>query len=228
MQIYYVLHAEFEQPGAIEVWALERGFSQLYCRPFAGDPLLPVSAFDALIVMGGPQSAPTLEKWPYLEKEVGLISQAVARGMPVLGFCLGAQLIGHAFGARAERSPHKEIGVFPIDLTEAGQRDSIFHGLPPRFPVAHWHSDMPGLTTESEVLATSLGCPRQVVRYNARTYGFQCHPELMHESMEMMVQHCPEDLAAETYVQSAAQLLGADLRPVNARMRKILDNFFGV
>jgi GMP synthase (glutamine-hydrolysing) len=228
MRIQYVLHADFERPGYIEHWARGRTFSQAYCRPFAGERLPAATAFDVLIVMGGPQSPLALEDAPYLSQEIDLISQALRRDVPVLGFCLGAQLLAETFGARTERSPSKEIGFFPIDLTQEGRGDPLLQGLPPRFTVAHWHNDMPGLTSDCEVLATSAGCPRQIVRYAPRAYGFQCHPEFTTDSVEMMVRNCAADLAPGTYVQSAEQMLSADLRELNARVAMLLDNFLSI
>jgi GMP synthase (glutamine-hydrolysing) len=73
-----------------------------------------------------------------------------------MSFCLGAQLIGEALGAKTERSPEKETGVYPIELTAAGTRDPLLRGLPGTFPAIHWHNDMPGLTDDTAVLA-SLG-----------------------------------------------------------------------
>jgi GMP synthase (glutamine-hydrolysing) len=73
-------------------------------------------------------------------------------------------MIGEALGASYEHSPNREIGVFPITLTEEGKNDTIVGKFPGTFPVGHWHGDMPGLTPNAAVLATSEGCPRQIVR----------------------------------------------------------------
>jgi GMP synthase (glutamine-hydrolysing) len=228
MRIQYILHADFEQPAHIEQWARERAFSQSCCRPFDGESLPSATAFDVLILMGGPQSPLARAAAPYLSQEIELISQALRRDVPVLGFCLGAQLLGEAFGARTERSPSREIGFFPIGLTPEGRNDPLLQDLPPRFTVAHWHNDMPGLTPDCKVLATSRGCPRQIVRYASRAYGFQCHPEFTSASVEMMVRHCAADLTPDTYVQSAEQMLIEDLREMNARATTLLDNFLSI
>lgn len=228
MRIQYVLHADFEGPGFIEHWAREHSFSQSICRPFGGEHLPAATGFDLLIVMGGPQSPLALQEAPYLAQEIELITQALRRDVPVLGFCLGSQLLAEALGARTERSPNKEFGFFPIELTSEGRKDALLRGLPERFTVAHWHNDMPGLTADCKVLATSAGCPRQIVRYAPKAYGFQCHPEFTTASVEMMTHHCASDLAPGAYVQTAEQMLAQDVRELNARATQLLDNFLSM
>jgi len=225
MRIQYVLHADFELPGRIEQWAARRGHAQARCKPFRGERLPDVSEFDLLVVMGGPQSARELGAAPYLAREIELIAGALRQDLPVLGICLGAQLLGEACGARTERSPEREIGFFPIDLTEAGRTDPVLRGLPPRFVVAHWHGDMPGLAPGCAVLATSAGCPRQIVRYAPKAYGFQCHPEFTAECVGLMLQHGAADLAPGPYVQSAERMRAEDLSDMHARADAMLGHF---
>lgn len=224
MRILYVLHANFERPGVIEDWASRQGFSQSYLRPFAGDKTPAEIAFDILILMGGPQSSLELKKYPYLKEEIAFTAKVIKSGKFVLGFCLGAQIIGEAMGANAERSPHKEVGIYPIKLTKEGKEDPILKELPHEFPVVHWHNDMPGIANGAQVLATSEGCPRQIVRYGERTYGFQCHPEPKLENIREMIQFCSDDLVPGPFVQTSQELLAADYKAINANIIKVLDN----
>jgi GMP synthase (glutamine-hydrolysing) len=225
MKIQYILHAEFERPGIIEIWAKEKGFEEDFCRPFVGEKIPKVNGFDLLIVMGGPQSPLQLEEAPYLKDEIELIKETVDQNKPVLGFCLGAQLIGEALGGTTSRSPHKEVGVFPITLTEEGLQDSLLKGFPQQFDVVHWHNDMPGLTSASKILAYSEGCPRQIVRYLPNVYGFQCHPEITQVNMETMIKHCSDDLAPGRYVQGENTLLSHDYQKINQKMIQFLNQF---
>lgn len=225
MKILYLIHASFEMPGIIESWAKEKGFSQKFASPYMGEKLPPLSSFDMLIAMGGPQSPLELEKVPYLRQEIELIQAALKAGKPVLGFCLGAQLLGEALGAHTERSPHKEVGVFPIALTHDGLNDPLLAGMPKEFEVTHWHNDMPGLTKDAKVLAKSAGCPRQIVRYSPSAYGFQCHPEITKQVAEGLVQMCPNDFTSSKYVQSPKELLNQDFPAINQKMARMLDNF---
>lgn len=228
MKVLFLLHAEFERPGILESWASERKFELSYCSAFAGDTL-PKSnlAVDLVISMGGPQSAAfDLHKHSYLQDEVDLLRNALKAGIFVLGFCLGAQLIGEALGARTERSPNKEIGVYPITLTEDGINDPLLQGLPKTFPVFHWHSDMPGLTAESKILATSRGCPRQIIQYLPHAYGFQCHPEMTLQIANDLVSNCAEDFTEGEYIQPPEEILSQDFHALNyEHMTRMLDNF---
>lgn len=200
MKILYILHADFETPGVIAAWATEKGYHQTYVRPFKGEKLSSHSSFDLIVSMGGPQDAVTLDTL-YLKEEVNFLRDAMKAKIPVLGFCLGAQLMGAALGAPAERSPHKEIGIFPITLSQDGLNDPILSQCEDEFPVFHWHGDMPGLTKESLVLAKSEGCPRQIVRYSSTAYGFQCHPEMTQKGAMDLIKNCPNDFVAGKYIQ---------------------------
>jgi GMP synthase (glutamine-hydrolysing) len=122
-----------------------------------------------------------------------LIQSAIKKDVYVFGFCLGAQLVGAAYGATTERSPNKEIGVYPVTFTEDGCKDPLLEGLPQPLPVIHWHNDMPGLTAESTLLAYSDGCPRQMVRYAPTVYGFQCHLEIAIEGIRKLIASIYED-----------------------------------
>lgn len=224
MKIQYILHADFELPGVIETWAKQNHFNENFCRPYANEKLPGSDEFDFLILMGGPQSPLNLANAPYLKDEIDLIQKCLEAQIPLLGFCLGAQLIGEAFGARTEKSPNKEVGVFPITLTDEGKQDPILKNLPSQFHVVHWHNDMPGLTKESKILAASEGCPRQIVRYSSLAYGFQCHPEPTKQNIEEMIRCCPEDLKPGPYVQTAQELLSYDYKSINQMMLHILDN----
>ena len=223
MNIHYILHAPFEKLGIIEDWALEREHAMNGTQPYAGEKLPRVEEFDVLIVMGGPQSVGDLDAYPYLKDEINLISEALQENKIIIGVCLGAQLISEALGAPTEKSPQKEIGMFFVELTQEGKLDSVFKDFPRQFNVMHWHGDMPGVPEGAAVLAQSKGCPRQIIRYNDRVYGFQCHLELTKKSVEDLIGHCPEDLAPGTYIQPAREMLSSDFNSVNHHMKNILD-----
>lgn len=223
MRIHYIIHAPFEKLGSIEDWIEKNDYSATGTHTYRGEQLPEASEFDFLIILGGPQSAVELDKYPYLRQEIELAKQAIQANKVVLGICLGAQLLGTALGAAAESSPYKEIGVYPVEMTQHAETDPVFKHFPRQFPVMHWHSDMPGLPDGSVLLAKSIGCPRQAFRYGERVYGFQFHLELTSKNVEDMVKHCGEDLAPGQYVFAAEELLALDLSAINNRMHTILD-----
>jgi GMP synthase (glutamine-hydrolysing) len=229
MKLHFVLHESFESPAAIEDWAKKRDHDITYTRLYKGD-LFPNSCdFDFLVVMGGPQSpATTIEECSYFDskKEILFIKKAINENKIILGVCLGAQLIGEALGAKFKHSPNKEIGVFPINLTEDGKRDAIISTFPDSLKVGHWHGDMPGLTTESKILAVSAGCPRQIVCYAPKIYGFQCHFEFTPESIEEMIKNSTqelEDYKNLPYIETVEQLKSHDYKEMNNLLFNFLD-----
>lgn len=230
MHIHFIIHEHFEAPGAYEIWGKSRGCSLSYTRVYQGDPLPEeLGGTDLLIIMGGPQSpATTLEECPWFDAqaEKALISRAIEAGKTVIGVCLGSQLIGEALGAAFCHSPEKEIGKFPVRLTDAGKANPLFEGFGSVLNVGHWHNDMPGLTPQAKVLAYSEGCPRQIVQYSERVYGFQCHMELTPEVVELLIEHSQNDLrrAGEfRFVETAEKLRSHDYREMNQVLFSFLD-----
>ena len=230
MHIHFIIHEHFEAPGAYEIWGKNRGCSLSYSRVYQGDPLPEdLQSTDMLIIMGGPQSpATTLKECPWFDAqaEKALISRTIEAGKKVIGVCLGSQLIGEALGAAFYHSPEKEIGKFSVRLTEAGKANPLFKDFGHELNVGHWHNDMPGLTPQAKVLAYSEGCPRQIVQYGERVYGFQCHMELTPEVVELLIEHSQNDLrrAAEfRFVETAEKLRSHDYREMNQVLFSFLD-----
>jgi GMP synthase (glutamine-hydrolysing) len=223
MKMLFITHAAFEKPGSIETWAKKNGHQTHEVSPFKGEKLPDINDFDFLVVMGGPQSPLHVDEAPYLLDEIALIKEALSKNKRIIGVCLGAQLIGEALGAKTERSPNREIGVYPLRLFSAAKYDPVFGKFPEKFDVAHWHSDMPGIPKGAVLLAETEGCPRQIFSYGDRVYGFQCHFELTQELMKGMVEHCADDLKPGNYIRSASEIVGADYSEINAKMDKVLN-----
>ena len=230
MHIHFVIHEAFEGPGAYLTWAQKRGYKISQTHLYLGDKLpQTIDDSDLLIVMGGPQSPrTTLEECPHFDAkaEIALIRQFVASRKPVIGVCLGSQLLGEAFGAPVAHSPEREIGNFPIHLTDAGQNDPLLAHFAKTEIVGHWHGDMPGLTSDAQVLAISEGCPRQIVRFAPFAYGFQCHLELTKDNVQMLLDaedDYEKTVTQNTYVQEAQVICGYDYSHMNALLEGFLD-----
>ncbi|MDF1654533.1 MAG: homoserine O-succinyltransferase [Coxiellaceae bacterium] len=226
MKLNILSHASFEALGSITDWIDQQNHVTEVCCPYKGDTVADVNSFDGLIIMGGPQSAVELEKYPYLQAELGLILQAVAANKPVLGVCLGAQLISAAFGAPAERSPEREVGFFPVELSAVGVQSELLNDLPPKFIAGHWHYDMPGVPSNAQVLASSVGCPRQIIQYGERVLGMQCHLELTRAETEVFIQKCPQDLVPGKHVQTPDQMRATDFDLMASQMHMVLNRLF--
>ena len=223
------MHEDFESPAAIETWAKNKNHTILYTRLYKNETFPEVIDFDFLVVMGGPQSpATTIQECPYFdaEKEKIFVRKAIDADIFVFGACLGAQFIGEALNTSFDHSPNREIGVFEISLTEDGKSDPIFKKFPSIFKVGHWHGDMPGLTPESKVLAVSEGCPRQIVRYSSKVYGFQCHFEFTPEAIEGMITnnaHELEEYKNLPYIENAEKLRNHNYSEMNNLLFQFLD-----
>ena len=151
-----------------------------------------IDNIDILVILGGPQSPDTTTaECPYFDAaaEISMIQKCIRANKIVIGVCLGAQLIGESLGAKYEHSPEKEIGNFPIQITEKGKLNHLIHHINSETVVGHWHNDMPGLTPESTILAISDGCPRQIIQYTPRVYGLQCHLEFNQELVAGLIHH---------------------------------------
>ncbi|WP_341663169.1 glutamine amidotransferase [Vibrio sp.] len=230
MHIHFVIHESFEGPGYFESWVFNNGFKASYTRLYLGD-ILPRNTqdFDVLIVLGGPQSPSTSQKEsPHFDanKEKNLISEAISNNKAVVGVCLGAQLIGEALGAGYTKSPEPEIGAFPITLLPHGLNDPLLCMFEGEELVGHWHSDMPGLTQDAEILAYSQGCPRQIVRYAELVYGFQCHLEFTSLELPALIENSAEQLelgSEHKFIQSEDEILDMQTSRMNHLLHSFLD-----
>ena len=233
MKVHFVLHETFEVPSAYLKWALARGHHITSTKVYEKEPLPEtIDGIDFLIVMGGPQS-PDEDKanFPYYDPkaELAFMKEAIAADIYIVGVCLGAQLLSVAYGAKYERSPEREIGIFPITLTEAGLKDEHVKKLGPTLITGHWHGDMPGLTEDAVVLATSQGCPRQIIRFSPKHYAFQAHLEFDPEAVELLITADGEEQLREhseklSFVQTPEELRGNDYSEMNAKLYAFLDS----
>ena len=233
MKVHFVLHETFEVPGAYLKWAQERGHQVTTTKVYENEALPEtVDEIDFLIVMGGPQSPDEdREAFPYYDPqaEIQLIQKAIKADRYIVGVCLGAQLLSVAYGAEYEHSPEREIGVFPITLTEAGLKDEHVKVLGPTLITGHWHSDMPGLSEDAVVLATSQGCPRQIIRFSSKHYAFQAHLEFDSEAVDLLIAADGEDVLEEQsqnldFVQQPDVIRNYDYREMNAKLYAFLDS----
>ena len=134
-----------------------------------------------------------------------------------------------AYGGQYEHSPEREIGVFPIRMTSQGLADKHLKHFGSELLVGHWHGDMPGLTDEAVILATSQGCPRQIVRFSPKHYAFQVHLEFDLEAIDLLVAADSEERLIEqhqtlSFVQSPEELRGNDYSEMNAKLHNFLDS----
>jgi GMP synthase (glutamine-hydrolysing) len=198
MKWLLVQHEPFEGPALFAAALARQGVQLQQVRPYAGDRIphpAELLGVDGLLVMGGTMNALDDLRHPHLRAERELLATATRSGLPVLGVCLGAQLLAAALGAEVTTMAQPEIGFGEVGVTECGRRDPAFAGVGDRLPVVHWHGDTFDLPDGAVLLAQSDVCRHQAFRWGERTYGLQFHPELTSEDLVNAGDHLPAELA---------------------------------
>jgi len=172
-------HAAYEPLGSLHPLLKKAGFRIRYAN-FARDPDQEVSmeSYDGLVVLGGHMGVYESPKYPHLLREMECIRQAVATEKPVLGICLGAQLIAAALGAPVQIGERPEIGWCEVELTDDGKNDPVLSQMHAREKIFQWHGDYFQVPQGATWLAKSDSCPFQAFRLGKSVYGFQFHLEV--------------------------------------------------
>lgn len=223
MRVHVLQHVPFEGLGSIADWCGTRGADVSCTLP--GDPLrLPeLSRVDLLVILGGPMSVNDEAELPWLVDEKRFVGDVVRSGRPVVGICLGAQLIASALGARVYAGPQREIGWHPVFGEPVG---SGLFAFPERVEAFHWHGETFDLPAGATRLARSAVCANQAYQVGARTLALQFHLETTPASAQTIIAHCADELTPAPYVQSAAQMLAAPdsaYTAINGLMATVLD-----
>jgi GMP synthase (glutamine-hydrolysing) len=216
-------HVPYEILGTLNPLLKEAGFRIRYVN-FGRHPDAQPSleGYAGLVILGGPMCVDDDEAHPHLRTELRLIEQAIAREVPLLGICLGAQLIAKALGAWVGRNHTKEIGWFDVAPTEAAKDDALLRHLAARERIFQWHGDTFDIPRSAAHLALSATCPNQAFRYGKSVYAFQFHLEVdeamidrwfrvpvhRREVEEMQGQIDPDEVRREThlYIRRLKQL----------------------
>jgi len=224
MQLHYLQHVPFEDPAGILEWADQRGHAIEGTHVYRDQPLPDLETFDGLIVMGGPMGVGDTDDYPWLTNEIAFVRSAIKAGKPTLGVCLGAQIIAAALGAQVFRNQEKEIGFFDVDVTDAG-RSSGWFGDFQSFPAFHWHGETFDLPDNATHLASTPACVNQAFAINDQVLALQFHVESTPASVKRLIEHCPDDITAGSYVQAAKEM--AQRTDCYPPMKQILERLLG-
>ena len=171
-------HVPYEPLGTLDPLIRQRKHRIRYVN-FGRDPHCKpsIDGYDALIVLGGPMNIGQESEYPHLETEKSLIRDAIDSNIPVLGICLGAQLIASALGAKVHPAKENEIGWYPLLSTSEGEADSVINHFSDVESVFQWHGFTFELPNEAELLVEGEGVKNQAFRVGENVYGFQFHLE---------------------------------------------------
>jgi len=255
MRLHWLQHVPFEGLGCIEPWLIENDHEISCTRLWADEKVpdigLPSEAarpskpwrsrlakegkVDGLIVMGGPMSIADDDKYPWLAAEKAFIKEIIDQDKPVLGICLGAQLIADVLGAEVRPAKNKEIGIFPVFGNENLKPDAVGSNVwnfPEGFLAFHWHGDTFGIPNGATHLASSEACENQAFVYNNKVLALQFHLETTEESLLALYENCSDEIGEGPFIQSlekatALRLAEGDLlRTCNDQMRGLLKQLF--
>lgn len=223
-RVLFIQNGEFEGPGLFAPALAARGVELETIHPWRGETV-PASAdgFSGVSIGGGAMSAFQTEEFPYLADEMRLIKAAK---VPLLGMCLGAQLMAMAFGGDVFANREREIGIYEVRFTPAAEHDPLWRGLTaPLFPV-HWHGDTFSLPPGAELLASSDLTTNQLFRFDDSQYGFQFHLEIDRTMLGEMV--ALDETPLRAYGVDPAQFLADAARhlpTVESTARTVFDRW---
>jgi GMP synthase-like glutamine amidotransferase len=228
MNIHIIQHVPFEKPGALSDWAESRGHriqivDPTQCRFPSSDET------DFLIVLGGPMSVHDEAEFPWLRLEKETLRKFIAdKQKPLLGICLGAQLIATVLGAKVYRNTQKEIGWFDVNIKPCGifKNSSVAAAT-----VFHWHGEAFELPFGAELLASSQVTPVQAFQYGDKVVALQFHPEMNFSALQDLLHECAEWIQPrEPFEQSESLILkkAQTALPQSVRfLEQILDGLVG-
>ncbi len=203
MRYLIIQNDRISPPGMVGERLAARHAEMAVVRPFAGDPL-PESphGFTGAIVLGGVMSAADDAGYPVMAPMRQLLREFHGAGRPVLGICLGAQILARCFGETVRRHSELEFGFVPLAITAEGRTDTLLAGLPNPQWLMQYHEDTFDMPKEAVPLMTGEACANQAFRVGRATYAFQCHfeatPELIAEWVEAGAERLPHYLGERT------------------------------
>lgn len=218
MAILILQHSDTCTPGILGASLRRHGQRTRLVRVTAGEALPPdLDDVHGIVSLGGPQSSN--ETAPWVGAELALLKEAHEARVPVLGLCLGAQMLARALGGEVTRLPRPEIGWVSVQNTAVDKEDALLAGLPWTRTVFAWHNEFVSkVPAGATVIQRNAACPVQAFRVGAWSYGFQYHPEWSRETiLSEIAGATPEELAAAGAPADALRQATAEHAPAAER-----------
>jgi GMP synthase-like glutamine amidotransferase len=225
MHIHYLQHAAFEDAANIAAWATARGHRLTHTRMDLDQRLPQPEEIDWLVVMGGPMNVDEHDRYPWLIREKEFLAKVIDRGLPVLGVCLGGQLIASVLGGQITKNGQKEIGWFPVTFAAEAAASPLFSEFARLVTAFHWHGDTFSIPPGAVRLAGSEGCDNQAFQYGRHVVAMQFHWDYSSASVQTMIQHCGDELIAAPGIQQPVEMLACPERfeEIRALLYQLLD-----
>jgi len=215
-----VRHAAHEGPGYFAEFLDRHRIPHHMIRIDANDPVpQSLDGISGLVLMGGPMSVN--DDLPWIPRVIRLIQTAVARDVPVLGHCLGGQLLAKALGGVVSRNPVREIGWLPVERVDGPIAREWLNGLPPRFDVYHWHGETFTIPDGATRILASYACPNQAYAFG-KHLGMQCHVEMTPALIESWTATGADELIPSRTVQTREQML-IDVEKKTSQLHRVAD-----
>ena len=206
LKIQCFLHVPFEGPGVIADWISKNNHILEYTRFYEGDSLPDPGSIDMLVIMGGPMNVFDFHIHPWMQEEIEWVTAFIVSRKPVLGVCLGAQIIAASLGSEVYPGDHKEIGWYNLKFLPAMGVFRICKDLPSSRKAFHWHGDTFQLPKGAVRIAESRAFANQGFIYEERVMALQFHLEVTPEAVKGMVINCGKELVEAPYIQSAEEI----------------------
>ncbi len=225
-EVIAVQHTPAEGLGRLGPVLSEAGVQVRMVLPEQAIGVSALAGVDGVVVLGGPMSVYETARHPRLVSEMRLIEQALRARLPILGICLGSQLLASVLGARVHLGPSKELGWFDVTRAPAAASDRLFAPLPDTFVALHWHGDVFELPAGTVSLARSKQTPHQAFRYEDSAWGLLFHLEADRAQVQTMCEHFEAELrAAEVSPLALANETAFHERATRALGTKLFDEW---